>query len=394
MYDFDMQVPSHVDPAQDGLRDNQNANWREPLTRKNATGDQNRPGGGTIYGTPRKTQTLEECPVPTDFPWKRVFAKRETFLTPLKTFIEQIPEWADKNVPENPSIEIPKDIRDAMYLMYSRRKNNLPGDASSLAKAWTSAIKSAYDLKTSWDIMRARPTDVASRAFQGERWWGTSLNGVPMGSNPSFIHNMILGAEQTTTDLCINMLLNPYECCTDTATAYECCFGLIGCIPPPPLLNLTRVENLDEIANATCNGATNVALSMFFLPRIVFGTWLWTLIFMSPTWLRTVEFRVLYPLVYDYGGLGISEHFLGDLFCFIVNLYYPILVVLICFGLYILDSVFLQTWRDIVMKTDIAVASVSAAKAQEYSQVHIQSLESQVQALEQQMSNMQNRHIQ
>lgn len=392
MYNQDMQVPSHWESS-DANRGNQNANWREPLTRKNGTEAQNRPGGFTIYGAARRTLPLDECPVPVEFPWDRVFAKRETFLTPLKTFVKQIPEWADRNIPENPSLEVPKHIRDGLYLMYSKRKNNLPQDANNVAKAWTDSLKTMYELKDSWDIMRSgKPRPAASKprgSGRKESWWSNNLQGVPAGRNPSFLHNMILGqGVPETTDLCINKLFTPYECCTDTASAYECCFGLLGCIPPPPMLNITKVANLDQITNAQCNGTSNVIQSILFLPRMIFGTWLWTLIFISPTWLRTLEFRVLYPLVYDYGGLGTTENFLGDLFCFIVNLYYPILVTLICFGLYILDAVFLQMAREVIMKADTAVASVQAAEAREYAEIQINGLKEQMAVLEQQLRNV------
>lgn len=388
MYNTDMHVTSHIDPAADALLEDTNVNWREPLTQKTSGTD--RPSGGTIYGSvPTRTQTLEECPVPIDFPWERVFTKRETFLTPLKAFIKQIPEWSEKNIPDHPNIEIPQNIRDGVFLMYTKRKNNLPNDATAMAKTWTAAIKGVYDLKSSWDILRSVKTPNVSPV--GEQWWGTSLRGIPEGSNPSFIHNMILGSVPDNSTLCINKLLSPYDCCTDTASAYECCFGLVGCIPPIPMINFTRLNNLDAIANATCDGAGNVVMSMMFIPRLLFGTWLWTLIFISPTWLRVVEFKILYPLVYDYGGLGSSNNFLGDLFCFVVNLYYPILIIMIFFGLYILDVVFLQMFRDIVMKADIAISSVQSAQVKEYAEVHIRELQEQMKVLDEQIGRMQPR---
>lgn len=135
-------------------------------------------------------------------------------------------------------------------------------------------------------------------------------------------------------------------------------------------------------------------MSFFFLPRFLFGTWIWTLIYISPTWVRDVEFRLLYPLVYDYGGLGQSSSTLiADLFCFIANLYWFIMVILIILGLYIFDAVFLTFFRELMTQAQIAFHSLELAQIKDYAKAHIGNLDERLKEVETEVQNNENNEI-
>lgn len=390
MYNQDIHTPSGWTPA-DSQRNNQNPNWRIPLTTKvNIAGD--RPPGFTIYGTqkPQEEMAFEQCPIPADFPWEKVFKQRKTFLTPLQAMIEKIPEWTDKNIPDVPKFDVPEDIRGAMHLMYGKRKNNLQSDAKKVARATTQLIKTFADLQTSWEKVKDKVwsnREARKNGEETETLFSSSLRGLPTGSlwgiNPN--------PQGSNTHLCVNRLLKPYECCTDDATAYECCYGLIGCIPSPPQINITLVNNIDFIINASCSTPSATLLSIFALPRFVFGTYVWSLVFISPTWLRPFLFKVFYPLLYDYGGRGIFANFLGDLFCLFVNLYWLILIVTIILTLYILDYVYISFIREILLKVDLGRMDREVSKVKEDTDTDRKITHARLDGLAKALSDVQNK---
>ena len=66
----------------------------------------------------------------------------------------------------------------------------------------------------------------------------------------------MVASELDPGPFCVADPMRPYECCTDTATARECCYGLIGCLPPVPPIEVFCPENLERIFTIECkNGA-------------------------------------------------------------------------------------------------------------------------------------------
>jgi hypothetical protein len=157
-------------------------------------------------------------------------------------------------------------------------------------------------------------------------------------------------------------------------------------MPPPPHINITLVDNIDFILNAQCSGASNVILSIFAIPRFIFGSFLWTFIFVCPTWLRPLFFKMLYPLIYDYGGKGIFENFLSDLFCLIVNAYYLILIVVIILGLMILDMVWFSFIREMLLLIDMARMDAEISKLAHQTEIDQKITQSQMNGLAKQVS--------
>lgn len=79
---------------------------------------------------------------------------------------------------------------------------------------------------------------------------------------------------------------NPYKCCTANSTAYECCRGLIGCIPPiPPGLYIKQWTGLDWIGNITeqtCKPFSNGFKEVLFIIRLTIGDFVYWFIQDSP----------------------------------------------------------------------------------------------------------------
>jgi hypothetical protein len=354
MYDQDMNVPSNWSPS-DANRDNTNPLWRVPFTKKNTLQGDTKPPGFTLYGAkqPENITPLDECPIPDDFPWEKVFRKKKTFLSPLQAWLEKIPEWTDTNIPDVPNLDIPQHIQDAVYLTYTRRRNTLPDDVKKVSQATGQVFAHIANLKQSWEKVKedfVNRTQQWDSGQEEESLFSGTLKGVPeplyWGINPN--------PQGNNTDLCINRLLSPYECCTDDATAYECCFGLIGCIPPIPQFNITLVSNVSFILDAQCSGGSNIILSIFAVPRFIFGSFIWTFIFVCPTWLRPILFKIFYPLIYDYGGRGIFAEFASDMFCLVVNLYYLILIVIVILGIMMVDMIWVSFIREMIMLLEMA----------------------------------------
>lgn len=128
---------------------------------------------------------------------------------------------------------------------------------------------------------------------------------------------------------------------------------MFGCIPPIQYTPIQPVTNVSEIALAECSGPANVIFSMFFLPRLLLHAWIWSLLTLSSPWIRPTLFFLLYPFAYDYGGLGPETHFAADLFCFIVNLYYWVLIILIIFLIFVVDQVFFSLTREIYYNAEM-----------------------------------------
>lgn len=90
---------------------------------------------------------------------------------------------------------------------------------------------------------------------------------------------------------------NPYQCCTSNSTVYECCRGLIGCIPPiPPGFKLKPWSGLNWIGNITeqtCEPFTfgftgalyplNGLKEVLFILRLIFGEFTYWFIKDSPS---------------------------------------------------------------------------------------------------------------
>lgn len=99
------------------------------------------------------------------------------------------------------------------------------------------------------------------------------------------------------SDSCRADAANPYKCCTANSTAYECCRGLIGCIPAiPPGFKLKPWNGLvwlGNITESTCSPFTfgytgfffplNGLKEVLFLLRLVFGEFVYYFIKDSPT---------------------------------------------------------------------------------------------------------------
>lgn len=386
MYDYDMQVPSGWTSA-DTLRINQNPNWKQPLATKNST--TNRPGSFTIYGRkqPNLPPTpLEECPVPINFPWEKVFKRRETFLTPLEKFVNQIPEWTDKNIPELPQFDIPKHVRDANKLMYERKNGHLRLYTTKLFRSFNTTATQFSNLMGSWQKLKDRKTETVTIPTENKmsyRW-----EGIPQDQVPPFMNNILWGVTGNSSTLCINQLLSPYECCTDEASAYECCFGLFGCLPPPPLINVTFIDNLDFIVNATCSGGSNIVLSIFAIPRFIFGSWVWALIFIGPTWLRPLLFKIFWPIIYDYGGKGIFDNLSSQIFCAVVNAYYFLIIVLCVIGLFALDYVYGPILRELYNLFDLARIDTEVSSLSEQTLIDRKTMQKQIAELQKRVTEM------
>jgi hypothetical protein len=128
---------------------------------------------------------------------------------------------------------------------------------------------------------------------------------------------------------------------------------------------LDFIDNVDWLVDAKCGGGGNVIMSMMLLPRLLLGSVLWTVIWAVPTYMRPTTFDVFYYVIYDYGGKGFTFNLWADIFCFIVNLYYWVLIVAAFFVLYLLDNTVFTLYRQMLTNARLGRASVETALVKE-----------------------------
>lgn len=360
MYDRDMDVPAGWSAA-DAARNNQNPNWKVPLvTNANITSNSGTPAFTIYDSTSSDTYDtgkygkipMDQCPMQEDFPWEKVFKKGHFHSNPVGKWMQRLPDALDFDSDHFKDLKVPKHIRDGLHLMYKRRNSDLTGDAYKLLDAGSTIVKHVYSLPgVFYDIRK--------------EFWKPGDQDTPQTTPFSQFLGLNPNPQETGSPLCVNRLLSAYECCTDESTAYECCYGLVGCIPPFNPIQIKLVKNVDFLLNAQCGGASNVILSMLLVPRIFLGTFLWTFIFICPDWLSPMLFQVFYPLIYDAGGRGLTNGLLGEIFCLVVNLYYFMMIAVVFMGIVLINNVFLSFMSEMQMINGMGHMSVEIAMLRE-----------------------------
>lgn len=351
MYNYNITSDASF-TSEDAKTPNLDPNWRTPLTEKDTSNGQQSPPVFDIYGNDysNNVQSKEKCPMSENFPFEKVFKKRKTFLTPVQAFLEQIPRYSEIILDEIKGVEIPNHAYKTSRNVIRMKKNSFTKNIKNAFQMSEQVGTALSDIYVSIEKMKNMYSGEEEHLLKRENnqngekrnTWKEKLKGGQMGVNP----NPQKG-NNGETDLCVSRLLNPYECCTANSTAYECCFGLIGCIKPPKVIHFNYIKNLDWLLNAQCSGGGNVFMSMMLIPRLFLGGFLWTLIMVSPPWLRPLMFDTLYPFIYDYGGKGKATNLWGDIFCFIINLYYWVLIALGFIALCLLNNTVISVYKQL-----------------------------------------------
>jgi len=126
---------------------------------------------------------------------------------------------------------------------------------------------------------------------------------------------------------------DPYKCCTANSTAYQCCRGLFGCIPPVPVNRLTvnftltnqTFQWLRELKNPeTCSDFSNGIKEVLFLIRLVTNEPINDLIAQVPDFLKP-----LYEFLFGWLTFGKDGFPQFAIACFILNIGGLLLLILI-----------------------------------------------------------------
>ncbi|RYE15735.1 MAG: hypothetical protein EOP34_02040 [Rickettsiales bacterium] len=350
--------------------DNLNPRYREPLQKNGNKG--NNPGPIHLYGHQKTDLTsIQECPISSDFPWEKVFISSDS-RTVADIFMGNLLKLGDniafdinidnKNISLRNRFKLPPLIKKSMEAMYMKRSSGFINHISNLyasANDLASGLYNVYTLKDEiiYDSNIKSPNNTGYIVFS-ER--PSTLKHTTYNYPSS--HHKSFSISKTNTDLCIANVDEPYECCADDTSAYQCCFGLLFCIPPLGNYTLNRISNFSFIANATCSNPSTAISTILLLPRLVFSNFLWSKIDDAPPWSREILFNIALPLIYDHGGQGVSLNLYSDLFCMFMNLQY--VAYLVAFSVFqsYFNSTFVSAARSVKIRAQTALADMHATE--------------------------------
>lgn len=137
---------------------------------------------------------------------------------------------------------------------------------------------------------------------------------------------------------------DPYRCCTASSSTYQCCRGLVGCIPPIPVdsitINVTITNNTIQWLRAledreTCADFSNGFKELLFLIRLVTNQPISDLIANVPSFAQPL-YEVLFGWL-TFGDAGFPEY---AWVCFLLNIGGLLLLVTILLYLAVLGLAF------------------------------------------------------